>query len=254
MSDNPYETPSADVESVQQLGELSEPKSVSSGRGWGWIADGFGYFKKSVGGWILACIVFFVIMMVISLIPLIGQIGLMLTSYVWIAGFMLGARAQDESKPMGVNYLFAGFSHNTGKLILLSLLASVVSIVVMLAAIGPVFFSMATGDPSAAEGMFSDPTKFLLPFLIAMLVQIPLMMALWFAPALIVLNDVSIPQALKMSFFGCLKNILPFLIFGILSFVLMFVAMIPIFLGLLVFFPTMISSMYVAYKDIFLKN
>jgi len=86
------------------------------------------------------------------------------------------------------------------------------------------------------------------------LFMIPLIMLFWFAPTLIVLNDeIGIIEALKLSFMGCLKNILPFLIYGIVGFILMVLATIPLGLGWLVLAPVFLGTVYVGYKDIFLE-
>ena len=255
MSDNPYQTPNAELETNDPgvVFNLGQPKSVAIGRGWSWIAEGFGFFKKSALHWILTTIVGFVIMMVMGLIPVIGQIGLMLTSYVWLGGLMLGCRAQDEGKPFELKYLFAGFSTGVGKLVLLSLVIAIISVAIMFMAMGSMYWSMISGDPAAGEAMMNDMAGFWLSFLIAMALMLPIFMAVWFAPSLIVLHDVSIIEAMKLSFIGCLKNVLPFIIYGIVALVLYFVAVIPLLLGLLVLMPTLFASMYVAYKDIYLE-
>ena len=256
MSDNPYQTPEAELETASMPGEfnLGQPKSVSPGRSWGWIADGFGYFKKSPGAWIGASVVWGVLVIVLNLIPLIGQLAFLLTAYVWVAGFMLGCREQDEGKAFRFNHLFAGFSNKVGKLILFSVLVGVISTVVMFVTMGSMLFSMMTGDPAASQEMMNNFTGVLLSFLFAMLLLLPLMMAVWFAPALIVLNDVSIGEAMKLSFIGCLKNIVPFLIYGIIMLFLYFLAMLPLLLGFLVLIPVIFASIYVGYKDIFIES
>ena len=67
-------------------------------------------------------------------------------------------------------------------------------------------------------------------------------------------DDLSAIEAMKRSFRGCLGNILPFLIYGVVAFVLSIIAMIPIFLGLLFLVPTLICSTYIAYREIFLAQ
>jgi uncharacterized membrane protein len=57
--------------------------------------------------------------------------------------------------------------------------------------------------------------------------------------------------ALRESFFGCLKNVVPFLVYSIVFVVLGIVASIPLGLGWLVLGPITIASVYTAYRDIF---
>jgi uncharacterized membrane protein len=58
-------------------------------------------------------------------------------------------------------------------------------------------------------------------------------------------------DAMRLSFFACLRNFLPFLVYGVISAALLLLAMIPLGLGLLIMIPTMTASLYVSYKDIF---
>lgn len=254
-NNSPYSTPEAEIMESNPLQEfnLHEPRSRPIGAGWTWISQGFGLFKLSPGGWILMLIVGLIVMIGLNFIPVIGQLFGMLTTYVWLGGIMLGCRDQELGKPMTVEHLFAGFSNNVGKLILLSVMMTAASMAIMFVALGSLYFSILTGDAAGSQEMMNDPIGILSSMLFAFLFMIPLIMAVWFAPALIVLNNVSIGQAIKLSFIGCLKNILPFLLYFILSLILYIVATLPIFLGLLVFFPTMFAAIYTSYKDIFIE-
>ena len=256
MTDNPYQTPNSEVEpeTIGQTYQLVAPKSVSVGRGWGWIADGFSLFKRSPGSWILTVLIWLVIMIGVSLIPLLGQIALMLTTYIFIGGIMLGCRAQDDGKPFEINHLFAGFSNSTSSLLLLSVVVAILSMVVMVITMGPLYFSLLTGDPAANQQIMDDFSGVILSILFGMLLLIPLLMCIWFAPALIVLHKVGIMEACKLSFFGCLKNFVPFLLYGVIGLLLYIVAIIPLALGLLVFFPVILASIYTSYKDIFIEG
>jgi len=80
-----------------------------------------------------------------------------------------------------------------------------------------------------------------------------LAMLFWFAPTLVVLHpEVGVMEALGLSFRACLRNVLPFLLYGVVLFVLAIVATIPLMLGWLVLWPVLIGSIYASYKDIFL--
>ena len=87
--------------------------------------------------------------------------------------------------------------------------------------------------------------------LVALALSIPIYMALWFAPALVVLRGFAPVAALKESFFGCLKNIIPFLIYGVVMMVLGILASVPLALGWLVLGPVAVASVYAGYRDIF---
>ena len=72
----------------------------------------------------------------------------------------------------------------------------------------------------------------LLAVLLGLLLGMPLMMAFWFAPALVVLRNDEPLAAMKASFDACLRNMLPMLVYGLLGLVFAIVASIPFGLGL----------------------
>jgi uncharacterized membrane protein len=58
-------------------------------------------------------------------------------------------------------------------------------------------------------------------------------------------------EAMKVSFFACLKNIVPFIVYGVILFVLYVIAMIPFGLGMLIMVPVSMGSVYASYVEIF---
>jgi len=111
-----------------------------------------------------------------------------------------------------------------------------------------VFMGVARGG---IEGAGISVAAMLIALLLVAGLSMPLYMATWFAPALIVLRDLSVGAALKASFFACLRNWLPFLVYGLVLMVLGVVAAIPAGLGYLVLIPVLTASVYTAYLDIF---
>ncbi|HLF38555.1 MAG TPA: BPSS1780 family membrane protein [Burkholderiales bacterium] len=227
-------------------------RAVGAGQGWTWIADGFGLFKKAPGMWIALVIVLFVILVVLAFIPLLGAVATFLLMPLFVGGLMLGCRALQSGGELELGHLFAGFKTHTANLIVLGALAIGGWIIVMLPVIAIVgagaMFGMMRGDAAGAAAMGGS---FVLAWLIAMALSIPIYMALWFAPALVVLRGHAPVAAVKESFLGCLKNIVPFLIYGLVMVVLGIVAAIPLGLGWLVLGPVAIASVYTAYRDIY---
>jgi len=99
-------------------------------------------------------------------------------------------------------------------------------------------------SPEQADGM-------LMPIMIALLLIMPVLMAYWFAPVLAGLHNLSAVEAMKLSFAACLKNMLPFLLYGLIFMVLLIIAIIPFGLGLVVVVPMMMTSLYSSYSDVF---
>jgi len=227
-------------------------RAVGAGQGWTWIAEGFGLFKKAPGIWIALVVILFVILVVLAFIPLLGAVATFLIMPVFVGGLLLGCRALEGGGELEVAHLFAGFKAHTGNLIVLGALAIAGWIVVMLPVVviggAGAFLAALRGD---AAGVAALGGSFMLAWLVALALSIPIYMALWFAPALVVLRGMAPIEAIKESFLGCLKNVLPFLVYSIVLMVLGIVAAIPLGLGWLVLGPTLIASVYVSYRDIY---
>lgn len=91
----------------------------------------------------------------------------------------------------------------------------------------------------------------MLGILVALALGVPLAMATWFATPLVLFNNMAPFNAMHASFFACLKNIVPFLLYGVISLVLAIIAAIPFGLGFLVLIPVIIGSVYAGYRDVF---
>jgi uncharacterized membrane protein len=94
----------------------------------------------------------------------------------------------------------------------------------------------------------------MLALLISLALSVPVVMAMWFAPALVVFNNMQPVPALKASFDACMKNMLVFLVYGLITLVLCFFAALPLGLGFLVLVPVLAGSLYASYRDIFVAN
>lgn len=253
---NPYQPTQPPVApGVPAVAFSSTGRSVDAGRGWEWIAEGFALFKKQPGIWILIVIAFAACSIVVTLVPVIGALANLLLVQVFMGGLMLGARALDHGEELQIGHLFAGFSSHTGDLVVLGLLAMVGWLIALIPAIvimgGGAFMAMLVGGSSATAGAGALGLSFVLAMLSALALAVPLYMAVWFAPALIVFNNMKPVEAMKTSFFGSLKNIVPFLLYGVVLVVLCLVAAIPLMLGYLVLGPVIIASIYTGYRDIF---
>ena len=258
MAENPYAAPRSHVEDVPDEfpdgNFIPEGRSVPAGRGWGWIADAWGFMGDQRWTFVGVFLLLFVLQIGANFVPIIGPLAVSLFYPVLMGGFVLGCDAKRQGRDFEVGHLFAGFQRHTGKLVVLGALTLAFSLVaglIMILVVGTSFLPMLGGgepDPAQVMGMVMP---MLLAILVIMAVSLPLSMAFLFAIPLIVLRDLDILAALKTSFFACLKNILPFLVWGLAIFGLSFLAAIPFLLGFLILVPVMMVSLYMAYRDIF---
>jgi uncharacterized membrane protein len=260
MSSNPYAAPKAAVadESTLVKGNfVPGGRGVAGGRGLSWIGEAWDLFKKSPGLWIAMIIVLFVIFFVLAFIPFIGSIATMVLGPVFTGGMMIGCRALDEGGELEFGHLFAGFQQKFGTLAAIGALymagTIAVMVLVMVVTGASMFAVFAGGGGEQADPMAVMATMGI-AVLVAMALMLPLFMAIWMAAPLAVLSEQNAFEAMKSSFMGCLKNIVPFLLYSVVMIVLAIVATLPILLGWLVLGPMVAASVYASYRDIYFTD
>ncbi len=231
--------------------------AVDANRGVAWWSEGWRLFVASPVIWIVITLLYAALIIGLHLIPVIGQVAGTVLTPVLAAGVLLGCRSLDRGGELTVGDLFAGFGKNVGPLALLGLLylvgwvlAFLIALVVLGASFGfGALSSMWSGDPMSMLRAFGLGALVML--LVLLLVAVPLAMAYWFAPALVALRNDEPFASLKTSFAACMRNVPPFLIYGLVGIVLAIVATIPFGLGWIVLGPVFAGSVYASYKDIF---
>jgi uncharacterized membrane protein len=134
------------------------------------------------------------------------------------------------------------------------MLIGVIGFVLTIVAMIPLTLVMGLGFFAAGAGATSLPAfglTMVLAILVSFALFIPINMAMWFASALVMLQDQSAPRAIGQSFRGCVKNIVPFLVYGVIVFLFAMLAALTFGLGWLVLGPVVLCSVYTAYRDIF---
>ena len=253
---NPYAAPKAavaDTTVVLNADFVPGGQSRPASHGWSWIAEGWELFKRQPGMWIGIVLIAFVIFIGAAMIPIVGGLATTLFGPVFAAGIMIGCKALDTGGELELGHLFAGFKERTGTLVAVGALYLAAVLVVMLVVglmMGVGFTAMMGGDPQAMAAM---GVTMLLAMLVMFALLLPAVMAIWLAAPLVVFHEHGALDAMKGSFAGCLKNILPFLVYSIVMFVLAVAATLPLALGWLALGPVFAASVYTSYRDIYLK-
>ena len=258
MSTNPYATPKAAVadEPVPQGDYLPGGQSVPAAQGWTWIAEGWTLFKAAPGLWIGMIVVLILMLFAAALVPFVGTVAQTLLMPVFMGGLALGCRAIDDGRGLEFNHLFAGFKERFGTLIAvgaLYLAGFIAILVVVMLIFGAGMAALFVGGEQPDMAQTGAAVGVLLAVLVAVALSIPLVMAVWFAAPLVVFHGLGAVEAMKASFTGCLRNIVPFLVYGIIGFLLAIVATIPLGLGWLVLAPVLAASVYTGYRNIYLR-
>lgn len=231
---------------------LSQPRACDAGAGTRWVSQAWTLFKARPGLWVGMGVVLFVLMMVLSMIPGLNFL-LSLGFAVIVAGWVIGAYELDENQNLEFTHLFAGFQRNVGQLLLLGLLYLVGLFVCVL--LGILVGAVAGGAHALTQVRWDQASgglilAVLLGSLVVLALIVPLAMAIWFAPALVALNDMPAVDAMKLSFKACLANIVPFLLYGLVLVGLGILALLTLGLGYLVLFPMIYITYYTSYREV----
>lgn len=230
-------------------------QTVAAGNAFEWFRQGWLIFAAHPGQWIALTVVFLVVILGLNIVPLVGTLAAHLLTPLLGAGMLQACRKSSTGDAPEISDLFAGFKQNSTQLILLGVFYMAGMLLIL--ALGFVL-----GGGSLVGGLMSShPLGIGLAFggllfamLLSLALSVPLVMALWFAPALVFFNNMPPVEALKASFNACVKNTLPFIVYGLIAMVLMFFAALPVFLGFLILIPVLSGSVYASYRDIFVAN
>lgn len=233
------------------------PRKVAAGEGFQWVTAGFRLYRKTPLLLSAAFGVLFGVVMALGLIPVIGGSLSELASPLMVAGFMAAYRLLDDSKELELPHFLAGV---TGPLVPLMTVGAVQLLGSLL--IGQVMLSMGfdpqavmetakSGKASPAE-MQALMNQAMPAVLTGLALFTPLMMATWFAPALILFGGARPATALGVSLKAVARNWPAMLVNGLtLGMMLILASLIPMLLGLLVAMPILFGSIYASYQAIF---
>lgn len=232
------------------------PRKVAAGEGWQWVRSGFRLYRRNPLLLSAAFAMLFGVVMALGLVPVVGGALSDFAAPLMVAGFMAAFRALDEGRDLELPHFLAGVR---GPAIPLMTIGAVQLLGAL--AIGTVMENMGFDaetfvaaartqqDPAAMQALLNQVAPAVLT---GLLLFTPLMMATWFAPALILFGGARPMTALGVSMKAVLRNWAALLVNGLaLALVLLLAALVPLMLGLLVAMPVLFGSLYASYQAIF---
>jgi len=233
------------------------PRKLPASHGFQWVSAGFRFYRKNPLLLSAAFGALFGLVMALSLIPGVGGA---LSDLVWplaVAGFMAAFRALDTGRELELPDFLAGLRGPALPLVTIGAVQLLAMLLIGRVVIGMGFDPQAVmevarhGDATPQE-MQAVLNQALPAVLTGLLLFIPLMMATWFAPALILFGGARPFTALGVSLRAVARNWSAMLMNGLALSLLLFVAaLVPFLLGLLVAMPVLFGSLYAAYQAIF---
>ena len=256
-----------------------------AGRGVVWLKESWVMLSAARVQWLLLLLTYYLIWIVVTQVPdylvsrLIGKnlhLGptvMMVLRPVFTVGFLAAAWNQERGGAPEIAYLFRGFRANLWALIPIGVFVIVgTTLAIFMTALvdGGKLLQAVAGEQPLEDAL--DDTSVQLAMVFASLCAAPVLLAGWFAPALVVFNNCGPARALRTSLRAALANWRPTLVYALLLLffgaiipalaLTMIAAMLPpaaawIIVALTVvpyialFTATQAISDYVSYRDIF---
>ncbi|MCB4360193.1 BPSS1780 family membrane protein [Quatrionicoccus australiensis] len=232
-----------------------ESREVDPGACFDWLRQGWAMFLANPGVWIGCSVLMLIMLMAISIVPFFGQVAAHLLVPLFGAGMVQICRHLANGQEPQIADLFAGFHHQAGQLVMVGVFFAAgvfgIAFIAFLLVTGGVLGGVVTGRVAGFGIAFGGV---MLAGLLVMVLSIPVIMATWFAPALVFFHDMKPLDAMKASFAAGAKNWLAMTIFGVFLVVVLFFAMLPLGLGLLLLLPVFSGAVYASYRDIFVGS
>lgn len=173
-----------------------EVHQVKAKQGLQWIMSGFYLFRAAPAAWILLTFTLILIAMSLALVPLLGQFVFTLISPLFLAGLMIGCKGLEQGEKLDISCLFIAFKTNPTPLITIGgiyLIGQVLIVGVVMLIGGTVMVDMLLYgkrvDESELMGVMSS---IMTASLIAISLSVPLIMAAWFSPLLVIFHRKSV--------------------------------------------------------------
>lgn len=233
-----------------------EARKVSALHGWMWIKQGYWLFRKNPLLWMVLTSISVVGLFGISLIPVVGDPLSTLLFPVLLAGFMFGCHALAQGEELELAHLFGGFQKFTQQLVTLggiNLVSQLLILGVMMLTGGAVLVSLLmSGKPVEDPALLMQAAAGAgLAIMLGIFLYSILLMALQFAPMLVIFSGMRPVPALQASLRAFMRNFLPLTVYGLALIPFMILASMPMMLGWLVLLPIILTSMYAIYLDLF---
>ena len=244
-------------------------------RGMFWLRRAYAMFRAAPLPWLLLLLVYYALVALAELgpWPSIGKLAASVLKPVFAVGFLAAAWSQERGGRPALSDLFRGFRSNLRALLPLGVVffAGMTLAVGATALIdGGALIAWVSGAEEPSDELLQSG-RLQLAMLFGTACALPTLLALWFAPALVVFHDAGVISALTISLRASVANWRPTGIFGLA--VLFYGGVLPALAGtlaralgatggtivalglllpyMLVFLATFHIADYVAYRDVF---
>lgn len=209
-----------------------------------------------------------VLAIVLEFIPVLGVLVVVVLSPALFGGYLSMCQTAVNGGEPELDQFFSGLTRPPSRLeaivlgllllaayVLVLIVCSLFFLMIALAVLGTVPWQtineLQMASPQDITISMGLLLVLLLTLLMAMLLYTLLALAFTYASPLVVQGRATAFAALRLSLRGCMANILPLGLFGLLYLLLFVVALVPLGLGLLVFLPVSMAALAASYTEIY---
>ena len=189
-------------------------------RGMAWLTQAYALFRRKPLPWVLLLFVYYILLRLLLEIPLLGLYAITILKPVFAVGLLAAAWTQERGGTPSLRQLFQGFRANLGSLLPIGVFV-VVGITAAVFASSLVDGGKLLDLQSNAGAMSEEEIAAALGdgalqfgMLFSALLSIPVIIATWWAPALVVFHNASAGAALATSLRAALANWRPLFLYG----------------------------------------
>jgi hypothetical protein len=188
--------------------------------GMAWLAQAYALFSRKRLPWIMLLLTYYILLKLLLYVPFVGAYAITILKPVFAVGLLAAAWTQERGGTPALGQLFLGFRSNLRSLLPIGiffvvgvtaavLASSLIDDGKLLDLLSNAGGSMKEEEIAAAlaDGSLQGGMLF------AALLTIPILMATWWAPALVVFQNAGAGSALAASFRAALANLKPLSIY-----------------------------------------
>lgn len=190
-------------------------------KGVAWLKDAWALFSRARMPWLFLLATYYVVMMAVDLVPFVGQLAVPLIKPVFAVGFLAAAWTQERGGTPALGQLLQGFRANLLALLAIGVFFVVgITVAVFASSLvdGGQLVELMGGGGAMTEAEVTAALadgRLQLGMAFSALLSLPIVIATWWAPALVVFQDAGAAAALAASLRAALANWKPLAVYGL---------------------------------------
>ena len=187
-----------------------------------WLKQAYALFSRKRLPWIMLLLTYYILLKLLLYVPYVGPYAISILKPVFAVGLLAAAWTQERGGTPQLNQLFQGFRANLGSLLPIGIFFVVgVTAAVFASSLvdgGKLLDLLSNASGTMTEEDFAAALadgSLQAGMLFSALLTIPVLIATWWAPALVVFQNAGAGTALAVSFRAAIANFRPLAIYAL---------------------------------------